>query len=106
MTNFERNMPQYIHILLAFMCLRSFLFRSWFACLPWLLSYQMLCVSLPLIRAKVPAVPPVDLVFRIAATGAFNAFMWLFFVYEAALMTSTLEKMALTGLFAAHAYVV
>jgi len=106
MTNFERNMPQYLHIFMALMCVRSFLFRSFFACLPWLVAYQMVCVSLPLIRAKVPQVPPVDLIYRIAATGAFNALTWLFFAYESTVMTHLLEKILFAGLFAAHAYVV
>jgi len=104
LTNFERNMPQYLHIFMALMCLRSFLFRSFFACLPWLVAYQMICVSLPLIRAKVPAVPAVDLIYRIAATGAFNALVWVFFVYEVTFMAHFLEKTLFTGLITAHAY--
>merc|ERR1712226_741659 len=58
--NLERNLPQYVHILFALMCLRTLLFRSWFACLPWLVGYQFLSLLIPmeLIREKFPQVPP------------------------------------------------
>jgi len=105
-TNFEKFMHLYLHITFALMCVRSFLFRSWFACLPWLLAYQMLCLSFPLIRAKLPQVPPVELVFRVAATAVFHALMWLFFVYEATFMTHLFEKILLAVIFVGHAYVV
>jgi len=106
MTNFEKFMHLYLHITLLLMCVRSFLFRSFFACLPWLVAYQMLCLSFPLIRAKLPQVPPVELVFRVAATAVFHALMWLFFVYEATCMTYLSEKILLTVIFVGHAYVV
>jgi len=104
-TNFERNMPQYLHIALGLMCVRSFLFRSWFACLPWLVGYQMLVLSFDLIKAKFPQVPPVDSVFRVAAASVFHALVWVFFAYEATLMTHFMEKVLLAGLFVGHAYV-
>jgi hypothetical protein len=111
LANLARNMPQYMNITLGLMCLRSFLFRSWFACLPWLLLYQMLSVNVPvdvvtLLRAKVPQVPPVDFKVRVVATFVLHALMWLFFLYEAAYKTYLLEKILLKGLFIAHAYVV
>jgi len=106
MTNFEKFMHLYLHILLVLMCVRSFLFRSFFACLPWLVGYQMLCLSFPLIRAKLPQVPPVELIFRVAATAVLHALMWLFFVYEATFMTYLFEKICLTVIFVGHAYVV
>jgi len=104
-TNFERNMPQYLHVALGLMCVRSFLFRSWFACLPWLVGYQMLVLSFDLIKAKFPQVPPVDSVFRVAAASVFHALVWVFFAYEATLMTHFMEKVLLAGLFVGHAYV-
>jgi len=103
-TNFERNMPQYLHVALGLMCVRSFLFRSWFACLPWLVGYQMLVLNFDLIRAKFPQVPPVDSAFRVAAAAVFHAFVWLFYAYEATLMTHFMEKVLLVGFFVAHAY--
>merc|ERR1712086_292117 len=48
LTNMHINMAQYLHILLAMMMLRAFLFRSFFACLPWLVGYQCLPLKLPL----------------------------------------------------------
>jgi len=104
-TNFERNMSQYLHIALVLMCVRSFLFRSFFACLPWLVGYQMLVLSFDLIKAKFPQVPPVDSVFRVVAAAVFHALVWVFFAYEATFMTHLMEKVLLAGLFVAHAYV-
>jgi len=101
--NVETNLPQYIHILLLLMCLRAFLFRSWFACLPWLVGYQVLSLEIPLalIRDKFPQVPAVDSKFRIAATMAVHGLMWLFFVYEAL----SFWLVPLIGLVMVHAYV-
>jgi len=101
--NVEKNLPQYIHIVLLLMCLRAFLFRSWFACLPWLVGYQVLSLEIPLglIREKFPQVPPVDSKFRIAATLAIHGLMWLFFLYEALSLVTVL----LIGLVIVHAYV-
>lgn len=106
MANFETNMGKYLHIFLALMCLRSFLFRSWFACLPWLLFYQMLCVNIPALSAKIPQLAAVQVTHRVAATGVFNALLWLFFAYEAFVMTHFMEKVLFAGIFIAHAYVV
>merc|ERR1719162_1394261 len=39
--NMERNLSQYINITLVLMVLNALAFRSWFACLPWLVAYQM-----------------------------------------------------------------
>jgi len=106
MANFEQNMAQYIHVFLVLMCIRSFLFRSFFACLPWCVAYQMVCCSMPLIRSKISQVPPLDVVFQVAAAATFHALVWFFFVYEATVQTHMMEKCMLLGLIGAHAYVV
>jgi len=106
--NVERNLSQYINIALVLMCLNALVFRSWFACLPWLVGYQLLSLNLPmdLIRESFPQVPPVELKFRVAATMAIHTFVWLFFLNELLFKTYFLAKFPLVGLFIAHAYVV
>ncbi|CAE8624131.1 unnamed protein product [Polarella glacialis] len=115
--NLYTNLPQYIHLLLALMMLRSFLFRSYFACLPWLVAYQLLSLAVPLTTmAKfelIPQIPveqvPLDKVpvkFRVAGTMAIHALIWLFLVYEAVWRTYFFEKVPVIGLFAYHAYAV
>jgi hypothetical protein len=106
MTNFETNMGKYVHICLALMCLRSFIGRSFFACLPWLLVYQILCVNLDVLRAKIPQLAVVEPKHQVAAIGVFNALVLLFFAYEVVIMTYFMEKVLLAGIFVAHAYVV
>merc|ERR1719321_702638 len=62
---------EYVNILLALMMLRAFLFRSYFACLPWLVFYQFASLMLPLDKIpQVPALPldKVDVKFRVAIT--------------------------------------
>merc|ERR1711871_1856305 len=75
--NVHNNFVQYLHVLLALMMLRAFLFRSWFACLPWLVGYQAASLLLPLEMTK-----DVPLKFRVAATMFFHALVLFFFVYE------------------------
>jgi hypothetical protein len=122
LASFARNLPQYLHILLALMCLRSFFFRSWFACLPWLVGYQYISLNMPdallgvlaasakaplqKIQEQFPHLAEVDVKIRVAITVALHAFMWLFFVIEVACKTYFLEKFMLVGFFVAHAYVV
>jgi len=108
MVNLERNMSQYLHILLVLMCSRAFLFRSFFACLPWLVGYQVLSLKLPLdlIRAKFPQVPPIEFKFRVAASVGIHALMWVFFLFEFVYKTYFVEKLLLTIAFVVHAYVV
>jgi len=106
MANGKANMPQYLHVLLALMMLRAFLFRSWFACLPWLFLYQVLSLMCPLEWPQFPQVPKVEVRYRVAVSVAIHALMWLFFLFEAVYKTYIVEKMLLVGLFAAHAYVV
>jgi hypothetical protein len=106
--NVPANLPQYLHILLALMVLRAFLFRSFFACLPWLVFYQILSLYIWEYLEKLPQVPtekaPVK--FRAAGTLAIHALMWLFFLWEAVYKTYILEKIPLIGLFVYHAYAV
>merc|ERR1712048_900008 len=110
MQNTALNMPQYLHIIFAWMCLRSLLFRSFFACLPWSVGYQFLFLNIPvdLIRDKFPQIPSwaLDFKLRSLATMAFHSFMWLFFVVEAVVRTYLVEKILLLGLILAHAYIV
>jgi len=109
MKNLNNNMAQYLHLLLALMMLRAFLFRSWFACLPWLVGYQVGSLLLPL--TNLPQLPqvPLDQVptkFRVAGTMAIHALVWLFFLFEVVWKTNFLEKIVVVGLFAYHAYAV
>lgn len=107
--NGRANMLQYFHILFVLMTLRAFLFRSFFAFLPWMFLYQTASVMLPLTNLeKLPQVPlekcPVK--FRVAATMGIHGLVWLFFLYEFLLRTYIFEKIFIVGLFAAHAYLV
>jgi len=107
--NVYNNLPQYLHIMLALMMLRAFLFRSFFACLPWLVGYQVLSLLIPL--TNVPQVPQVPLEqvptkFRVAGTLAIHALVWLFFLFEVVWKTYFFEKIPLIGIFAYHAYAV
>jgi len=107
--NLYDNFSQYMHLLLALMMLRSFLFRSFFACLPWLVGYQLASVLLPLTNlAKLPQVPleQVPTKFRVAGTLAIHALVWLFFLYEAVWKMRFFEKIPVVGLFIYHAYAV
>lgn len=109
LANVSNNMGQYLHVLLAMMVLRAFLFRSFFACLPWLILYQLCSTLIPL--DKIPQVPKlpldkVDIRFRVAATVGLNALVWLFFLYEAVWRAWWPEKFLYTGIIVAHAYVV
>jgi hypothetical protein len=107
--NVERNLSQYITILLALMCLNALVFRSWFACLPWMVGYQLLSLNLPLmdfIRHHFPQVPEIDLKFRVAGTMVIHTLVWLFFLYEVLFVTYFLAKLPLIGLFVIHAYAV
>jgi len=109
MTNLTNNMPQYIHVLLAQMVLRAFLFRSWFACLPWLLLYQVISLYVPL--AGIPQLPqvPIDqcpVKFRVAGTMAVHSLVWFFFLWELAYCTYFIEKPLVPGIVLFHAYAV
>jgi hypothetical protein len=109
MVNMNNNLPQYLHILLALMMLRAFLFRSFFACLPWLVGYQVLSLLVPL--TNLPQVPQVPLEqiptkFRVVGTIAIHALVWFFFLFEVVWKTYFFEKIPIMGLFAYHAYAV
>lgn len=105
--NMYNNTPQYLHLLLALMMLRAILFRSWFACLPWLVGYQYLSLWIPL--DGIPQLPqvPVEkcpLKFRVAASVGIHALVWLFFVYEILWGMWFFEKGMIIGLFCYHGY--
>lgn len=107
--NIHNNFVQYLHVLLALMILRAFLFRSWFACLPWLVGYQYLSLWVPL--NGIPQLPqvPVEkcpLKFRVAASVGIHLLVWLFFAYETLWKMWFFEKFFVGGLFAYHAYAV
>jgi len=107
--NLTNQMAQYMHVLLAMMALRAFLFRSWFACLPWLMAYQFLSVFLPLDKLEMlPQVQfdKVDIRFRVAITIGLNALIWLFFAYEALWRVYMVEKPLYVGIICLHAYLV
>merc|ERR1719453_2100621 len=113
--NIESFLPQYIHLLLALMMLRAFLFRSWFACLPWLVGYQYLSLWVPLEGPfqPMPQVPDVGehlekcpIKFRVAASVGIHVLVWLFFLYEALWKMWFFEKFLVLGLIAYHAYAV
>jgi hypothetical protein len=107
--NLQNNFTQYLHLLLALMMLRALLFRSWFACLPWLVGYQYLSLWVPL--DGIPQLPqvPVEkcpLKFRVAASVGIHLLVWLFFLFEALWKMWFFEKFVVLGLFAYHAYAV
>lgn len=109
LVNMDALLPQYLHILLALMMLRAFLFRSFFACLPWLVGYQVASLLLPLTALpQLPQVPleKVEVKFRVAATMGIHALVWLFFLYEVLWKCWFFEKIPLVGLFAYHAFAV
>merc|ERR1719201_3089959 len=107
MKNVYEFLPQYLHVLLVLLCLRALLFRSWFACLPWLVGYQYLSLWVPL--DGIPQLPqvPVEkcpLKFRVAASVGIHALVWLFFVYEILWGMWFFEKGMVIGLFCYHGY--
>jgi len=109
MTNLCNFLPQYLHILCFGFMLNCLVFRSFFACLPWLVVYQLASVMIPLATLeKVPQVPLslVPLKFRVAGTMAVNALVWLFFVYEAIWRCNFFIEFLLVGLVIFHAYAV
>jgi len=109
MTNLTNNMPQYFHVLLVQMVLRAFLFRSFFACLPWLLFYQVVSLYVPL--DGIPQLPqvPIDqcpVKFRVLGTMAIHSLVWFFFLYELVYCTYFIEKPFVLGFVLYHAYAV
>jgi hypothetical protein len=108
--NLTCNLSQYLHVLLALMLVRSFLFRSFFACLPWLCFYQFLSLFLPLetmeqFGQKIPfEKAPVN--FRVAGTFGLHALVWLFFLYELVWRTHFMEKFLVAGVVLYHSYAV
>jgi hypothetical protein len=107
--NLQGNMAQYLYFLFALMLVRSFLFRSFFACLPWLVGYQFLSLLLPLTNLeKLPQVPleKVPVVVRLIISLKIHALVWFFFVYEALWKTYFFEKIPLVCIIMYHSYAV
>ncbi|CAK9001120.1 unnamed protein product [Durusdinium trenchii] len=107
MANLSEFLPQYLHILLVLGMLHAFLFRSYFACLPWLVLWQTVSLLVPLeTLEQVPQVPlsqcPVK--FRVAGTVALHALMLLFFVFELIWCMNFLVKILVFGLLTLHAH--
>lgn len=105
-SNFHNNLPQYLHVLLALMMLQALVFRSWFACLPWLVGYQVVSTLVPL--AGIPQLPQVPVEkcppqFRVIGTFALHALVWLFFLYDV-LWRSMILTFPAVGIFVYHAY--
>eukprot|EP00450_Noctiluca_scintillans_P039597 CAMPEP_0194478170 /NCGR_PEP_ID=MMETSP0253-20130528/1717_1 /TAXON_ID=2966 /ORGANISM="Noctiluca scintillans" /LENGTH=261 /DNA_ID=CAMNT_0039317235 /DNA_START=31 /DNA_END=816 /DNA_ORIENTATION=+ len=106
--NFQEYLLEYSSILWFLMTLRAVLFRSYFACLPWLFIYQLISVLLPLQHfEKFPQVPleKIDVKFRVAGALVLHSLMWFFFVYEVVFCAWFFEKFILIGIFVCHAYV-
>lgn len=106
LANFYNNAAQYLHVLLVLMVLRAFLFRSFFAFLPWLCGYQVLSLMLPLglIEDKFKVIHA-HVGLRITATLCVHALVWFFFLLEAVYMTHFMEKLLCWCIFICHAYV-
>jgi hypothetical protein len=105
--NAQNNMALYMYAVFALMVLRSFLFRSFFACLPWLFGYQFLSMALPLTNlAKLPQVPleKVPVCVRVLITLLLHVLVWLFFLYEAVWKCYFSEKFLLMGFVLFHSY--
>lgn len=106
LANILSHFLQYFHILWAYMVVRAFLFRSFFACLPWLLFYQMLSVMLPLSKTNQVPLPleaiPIDI--RTAAAFFLHSLMWLFSVYEFVACAWWLEWFLAAAAVSGHAY--
>merc|ERR1712176_760360 len=105
--NLSKNFEQYVHLFFAFMTLQAFLFRSWFACLPWLLLYLFASTKVPLETIeKVPQVPlsKIPMKFRIMCTVGIHSLVWLFFAYEAVWKCGFFTELFSLGLIILHAH--
>lgn len=107
MGNLCNNFTQYVHIFLALLTLQAFLFRSFFACLPWLVFYQTASLLIPLKTLEVvPQVPlsKCPMKFRVAATMGIHTLVWLFFLYEALWKCNFFVEGLILGLICVHAH--
>merc|ERR1711971_372620 len=96
-----------MHIMLLGFMMNCLLFRSFFACLPWLFFYQLASVYIPLeTMEKLPQVPlsKIPLKFRAAGTLAIHALLWLFVVYEAVWKCNFFVEALIFGLIIFHAH--
>lgn len=122
--NLSTYAVQYLHIFLGLMILRAFIFRSFFACLPWMVIYQFLSMVLPLgqlseIADSLPSFIPADKIpfdkvplekvpveLRVVATLGFHGLLQFFFLYELLWKTYFIEKLLLAGVVTYHSYAV
>jgi len=112
--NLMNNMPQYLHILLALMMLRTFLFKTFFfGMLPWLVGCQILSLYVPLDDTPIPQLPQLKehiskcpVKFRVAGSVGIHALLWLFFAYEVLWGMWFFEKGLVAGAISYHAYAV
>jgi len=105
--NLNAHFVEYLHLFMAVMMLQAFLFRSWFACLPWLLLYQ--CVSLRVPLKTLDALPQIPLSkvpmkFRVACTMGIHGLVWLFFLYEAVWRCNFFLEFLALGSILLHAH--
>jgi len=106
MANLHNNAAQYLHLLLALMVLRAFLFRSFFAFLPWFCVYQVLSLMIPrgLLEDKLKIIH-LHVGLRVVASVCVHAVLWFFFLVETLYMTHFMEKLLYVCVFLCHAYV-
>jgi len=107
MENLSQNFAQYMHVFLALMMLQALLFRSWFACLPWLVGYQFASMKVPLkTMEKVPQVQlsKIPMKFRVVGTVSLHALVWLFFLYETIWKCGFFTELFSLGLIVLHAH--
>lgn len=105
-TNVRSHFLVYLHAAWTLMSARALLFRSFFACLPWLFGWQVASVFLPLTQTKEVPLPlekvPVEA--RAVLTFGFHSLLWLFFVYEFLVQLHWLEWFLLAAIISGHAY--
>jgi len=105
--NLCSNFPQYLHIFMGLLMLQAFLFRSFFACLPWLFVYQNASLLVPLKNMEMLPQVPLDkcpLKFRVAGTVGIHALVWFFFLYEALWRCNFFVEGLILGLIVFHAH--
>merc|ERR1719335_1442549 len=101
LVNLVDHMPQYLHLLMALMLLRTVLFISWFAILPWTLVFQIASLMVPL-----ELVPQCPTKFRVLGALALHGLVLLFFLREFLWRVYFFERIFYLILIVAHAYVV
>jgi len=101
LANLVDHMPQYLHLILALMLLRTVLFISWFAILPWTLVFQVASLLVPL-----ELVPQCPTKFRVLGAMVLHGLLLLLFLREFLWRVYFFERIFYLILIASHAYVV